>query len=134
METMSGHIERNILAVQRCLVPRSAAFSEAQQRESLRIIRNFLEGKPASVRRKLSAFFHIINLFSFFSGGRTFSGLSPAKQAQVLNALFDSKISLLRKGFWGINTLARMGVYGQSSVYPELSYRLKPLPHDRTGA
>ena len=130
MIAMSGHLERLFLAVQRRLVPRSAAFSEAQQQESVRIVRNFLAGKPASVRLKLSLFFRVINVLSFLYGGRTFAHLSAEKQTQVLHTLFDSNISLLRKGFWGINTLARLGAYGQPSVYPDLSYRLKPLNHD----
>ena len=134
MRLMSPYLERSFLAVQRCLVPRSAAFSEAQQNESLRIIRSFLDSKPAAVQFRLSLFFRIIDLFSFFYGGRSFSGLSPEKQTRVLHGLFDSGISLFRKGFWGINTLARMGVYGQPSIYPDLSYRLKPLSHDRTDA
>lgn len=134
MGLMSPHLERSFLAVQRRLVPRSAAFSEAQQKESLRIVGDFLNSRPASVRFRLSAFFRIIDILSFLYGGRSFSGLRPEKQSRVLNALFDSSISVFRKGFWGVNTLARMGVYGQPSVYPDLSYRLKPLTHGSKNA
>lgn len=127
-------MERTFLAVQRCAVPRSVRFTEAQTRESLRIVGDFLRQKPTDVPRRLRLFFLVIDALSLLRGGRPFHRLAENKQQIVLQSLFDSNVPLLRKGFWGLNTLARMGAYGQSSVYNDLSYRLRPTPDERSGS
>lgn len=67
-------------------------------------------------------------MISIVCGGHTFKNLPENKKYQVLDFFFDSPIGLFRKGFWGLNALAKIGVYGQPSVYPKLDYKLKETP------
>ena len=129
---MSPSAERSFIAIQRCLVPRSTALTAEQQSKSLEILRNFLANRPAPVRAKLGLFLRLVDALSLVYGRKRFFRLDQKKQKRLMQFLFDSKLPILRKGFWAINTLARMTVYGQSSIYPDLSYRLKP--YDRTNA
>ncbi len=117
-------------ALQNALVPRSAGFSEAQRTESRRLVNQLVGNMPAANQRKLGLFLAIIDLLSMFFGLRAFRRLSPVKQKAVLVWLFDSPVGLLRKGFWGLNTVARMGVYGQPGLYDEIGYKVRETPHD----
>lgn len=125
-----SYFERRFVAIQRCAVPRSAAFAEEQARESLVLVTRFLREKPSGVRFKLVLFLIYIDALSLLRGARLFPKLEGEKQRRVLKSLFDSRISLIRKGFWGLNTLSRLGVYGQPSVYPSLNYRLRQTPNE----
>lgn len=116
-----------IEALMGALVPRFQKFSIDQKEEAHHLISRILFPKPKSVVYKIIFFLLLIDAVSILSGGRTFKNLSPSKKNRVLNFFFDSPIPLLRKGFWGLNTLAKLGVYGQPSVYDEIGYVKRPL-------
>jgi hypothetical protein len=109
-------------ALQRCLVPRSRRFTDAQREASRDLINGVLADKPAAVHFKIALFLFLIDGVALIFGLRRFAGLGSARQRRVMDFFFDSKIALLRKGFWGVNTLAKLGVYGQPSVYGEIGY------------
>lgn len=122
------------VAIQGCLVPRSQEFTPEQKQESLKIINDFLQNQDGGVRFKLGLFFFLINFLSCLWGLKPFRYLGAQKQKAVMTFLFDCPIPILRKGFWGLNTLAKLGVYGQPSVYPDISYKLKENKDDRKSA
>lgn len=115
-------------AIQRCLVPRSRGFDDARRRVSAELINGVLAYKSGLIRCKIALFLLLIDLCALVTGGRCFASLNEERQNQVMCRLFDSPVALLRKGFWGINTLAKMGVYGQECLYEELGYKLRPTP------
>jgi hypothetical protein len=121
-------------AVQGCLVPRAQEFTSQQQQESLKIINDFLHGQGHGVRFKLKLFFFFIDFLSCLWGLRPFRYLGAQKQKAVMTFLFDCPIPVLRKGFWGLNTLAKLGVYGQPSIYPDMGYKLKGNTDERKSA
>lgn len=101
-------------AIQGCLAPRSKQFTSEQKRESLKIVNDFLQNQSRGVHFKLTVFFLFIRFLSFFCGLEA-----------IMTFLFDSPMPILRKGFWGLNTLVKLGVYGQASVYDDIGYKLK---------
>lgn len=115
-------------AIQNCLVPRSMQFSPEQKEHSIALINQILADKPGLIHLKIAVFLRFIDLISLISGLKSFRHLAASRQIQVMRFFFDSKISLFRKGFWGLSTLAKMGVYGQASVYDEIGYKLKETP------
>ena len=123
---MTYRFARMFLEIQKCVIPRCAEFSDIQQQESLRILNHFLEQKSRSTLLRLRFFFVLIQAVSLLSSGSLFQKLPSERKMHVLQFFFDSRIALLRKGFWGVNTLARMSVYGQPSVYREINYHLRP--------
>ncbi len=115
-------------ALQHRLVPRSQRFDAQQQQRSIELANTLTGNMPAAKRRKLGVFLILIDVVSFFVGFRPFRKLSGAKQLTVLGWLFDSPVGLLRKGFWGLNSIAKLSVYGQPSLYDEIGYRLRDNP------
>lgn len=127
---LAGMRQVRFEALQRRLAPRSAAFSDVQWQSSRTLINNLLSKQAMGNRKKLALFLVIIDVLAFFTGLRPFRNLPAAKQDRLLRRLFDSPVGLLRKGFWGLNTLAKLGVYGEPSLYEEIGYRLRENPHD----
>lgn len=115
-------------AIQNCLVPRSVRFRPEQKTRSTELINQILSDKPALIHLKIAVFLCVIDAISVVFGLQFFRYLPATKQNQVMRFFFDSPIALLRKGFWGLSTLAKMGVYGQPSVYDEIGYKLKETP------
>ncbi len=121
-------------ALQSRLVPRSASFTPAEREASRTLVNDLVGRMPAANRRKLGLFLVIIDVLSFFFGLRPFRELPETRQERVLGILFDAPVGLLRKGFWGLNTLARLGVYGQTSLYSEIGYRIRENRDDAANA
>src|SRR5262249_38425099 len=115
-------------SLQRALVPRSARFTPSERAASRELVDQFLARQPEKTRRKLALFLVVIDVLSLLRGLRPFRRLPAPRQARLLAWLFDSPVGLLRKGFWGLNTLARLGVYGQTAIYPEIAYRVRENP------
>lgn len=116
------HIAKKFETLQHCLVPRSKNFSVEQQKLSLTLIDRFINEKPILIALKIIIFIYLIDLVSTFKFGKFFSYLTNEQKNKLLNSFFDSPIPLMRKGFWGINTLAKLGVYTQQSIYPDIHY------------
>lgn len=116
-------------AIQRCLVPRCRNFNESQWRQSRELINTILSEKGRSFHFKLRAFLFLIDVVSLFYGTKIFSALSENKKNSVMYFFFDSKIKIFRVGFWGLNTLAKLGVYGQASIYSDINYTPREVRH-----
>ena len=125
---LAGKRRQRFEAVQQCLVPRSKQFTPARKQRARELVNELLATKSPAVHLKLAALLVAIDLRSFYVGFKTFRNLREEQQRQVMNWFFDSSIALLRKGFWGVNTLAKLGVYGQPSIYAEIGYRLRETP------
>lgn len=121
-EFLTGQRLRRFEAVQRCLVPRCRAFDKDRRQASRELVNRILSDKAAAVHCKIALFLFLIDCVAMFFGLRTFGDLTHARQRRVMDFFFDSRIALLRKGFWGVNTLAKLGVYGQPAVYAEIGY------------
>lgn len=128
---LSGVRGERFEALQKALVPRAAKFSEAERAESRRLINDLVGRMPAGNRKKIGLFLGIIDVISFGFGFAPFRKLSADTQQSVLTSLFDSKVGLFRKGFWGVNTLCKLGVYGNPNFYGEIGYQIRPNPEAR---
>lgn len=129
---LSGKRRIRFEALQRVLVPRAAAFDAVARDASAALVSSVVDRMPVANQRKLAVFLLIIDVLSLFRGLRPFRHLPVGQQQALLTWLFDCPVGLLRKGFWGLNTLAKLGVYGQTTLYPEIGYRPRPNPTDST--
>jgi hypothetical protein len=128
---LSGVRGERFEALQQALVPRAAKFTAAERDESRRMINDLVGRMPAGNRKKLGLFLAIIDGLSFLFGMAPFRKLSAETQQRVLAFLFDAPVGLLRKGFWGLNTLSKLGVYGNPGLYAEIGYEIRPNPEAR---
>ncbi len=125
---LSGTRLHRFEALQHCLVPRSKTFSAQEAQRSRDTVNQLLAQQSASAQGKLALFLVLFDLVACLRYARSFKRLSDQQKSRVLNFFFDSPIGLLRKGFWGLNTLARLGVYSQTELHQELGYQLRPEP------
>lgn len=124
---LTGKRRERFEALQRCLVPRSAKFSTAQWEKSRTMVNEILADKPRAIHRKIGFFLWVIDVVSVMLAGKTVAHLPSENHKKVMDWFYDSPISLFRKGFWGVNTLAKLGVYGQAELYDEIGYVKKPM-------
>ena len=113
-------------ALQQALIPRSSSFTLSQRHDARALVNSLMAQQPSDAKRKLKVFLLIIDAYSLLRFGRSFRQLTGDSQQKVLRSFFDSPISLIRKGFWGLNTIVRLSVYGQESLHKDLGYTLKP--------
>jgi len=123
-----GNMRFRFEALQHTLVPRSQRFSEIEKKRSLDLINTLLSQQTTSSRIKLALFITLIDILSVCCHARLFRKLPANKQTRVLQFFFNSTFALFRKGFWGLNTLARLGVYGQKELHEEIGYHLRVDP------
>lgn len=86
------------------------------------IVEDALRSRPPSLRFQLRVLLRAIRWLPLFRWGRTFPSLSLDARGRFLAFLQDAPVLLLRRGFWGIRTLAFMGFYGREEVHRELGY------------
>lgn len=104
-------------------VPAAQELDEAGWARVESIVEDALGGRPASVRRQLVLFLRIIEVLAVIRHGRRLGSLSASRAQAFLSSLERFPILAVRRGVWGVRTLAFMGYYGQPAVHGELGYR-----------
>ena len=115
--------EGTLRALAQTMVPEAADLSAAGWQDLYRIIGEALRPRPAVVKRQLSAFVRILELYSLLRYQRGIAGLTPAQREKLLHSIERSPVLLLRKGLWGLRTLVFMGFYARAEAAVALQYR-----------
>ena len=105
------------------VVPEAAALTDAEWRTAASIIARTVAARPAGVRRQLSLFVHALDLVAFLRYGRGLRALSDAQRTALLESLSRSRLLALRRGVWGVRTLAFMGYYARPEAARAVGYR-----------
>jgi hypothetical protein len=129
-----NRFERRFVVVMESITPLSRTFTADQRAASLFILRNFLGSKKLAIRAGARAFVALLALAAWIRHGRRLRALSDARREALLRSFMDSPIPILRKGFWGISTLAKLACYGQPSTYATLGYRPRAIGPARDGS
>jgi len=125
---LSGKMILRFEAIQNCVVPRSKTFTSQERSRSKKLINQVLQSQDETSKKKLTLFIILIDVAALIFHARLFRHISQTKQTLLLTKFFDSPVPILRKGFWGLNTLARLGVYGQKELHDEIGYHLRSKP------
>jgi hypothetical protein len=110
-------------AVSVTVVPEAVRLDEPGWNEMERGVEQALALQPPVRRRQLRLFIRAIDWLPVFCWGRRFRSLDAARRAQVLAALQDVPLGLLRRGFWGLRTLVLLGYYTRPEAAAEIGYR-----------
>lgn len=124
---LSGERTKRFEALQNCLLPRSKQFNQLEKQRSTNSVNLLMSDQSEAARRKLSIFMGLIDLVCYLLHFKSFCQLSFEQQNQILNKFFNSPIGIIRKGFWGLNTIARLATYGQKELHDEIGYRLRNI-------
>lgn len=110
-------------AVASTAVPRARELDEADWNRLEAIVEDALAARPPAMRRQLRLLLRALQWLPVLRWGRPYTALSADARRRVLSAMQDAPILLLRRGFWGLRTLAFMGFYGREEAYREIGYR-----------
>lgn len=108
------------------IVPEAASLDEDGWADVERIIESALAARPPALRRQLVALILFLELRPVLRYGRRFAALDPDRRSRVLRRVQDSRLLLLRRGFWGLRTLVFMGYYTRPAAAAEIGYRADP--------
>src|SRR5690606_35991733 len=85
-----------------------------------------LATRPPKMRRQIALLLGVIENLGRVRGGRAFSRMDPAARAHLVSALEQWPVRLVRRGVWGLRTLAFMGYYTRETTMREVGYRAHP--------
>jgi hypothetical protein len=97
--------------------------SEEEWREAEAIVRRALAARSRGVRRQIGIFLQLLDVVSFVRHGRPIAGLPAAQRTRLLESLGRSRLLLMRRGIWGVRTLAFMGYYARPRAAEGIGYR-----------
>lgn len=105
------------------VVPPAGELDASGWRRLERVVEDALASRTAAERRQLRLLLRAIHWLPVLRWGRPFTGLPADARRRVLSTLQDAPILLLRRGFWGLRTLAYMGYYAPPDRHGEIGYR-----------
>jgi len=103
-------------------VPEAACLGDSEWNEVEVIVESAVAKRPPALQRQLLLFIRLLNVLPVVRWGRSFRRLDPDRQARFLGALERSRLFVLRRGFWGVRTLAFMGYYARPAAYVAVGY------------
>lgn len=118
-----GRANGRFRAVLNAVVPEAQGLTDAGWKETQVIIAHALTSRPAAVKRQIGLFMRLLDVASLARHGRTLSALTTDDATHLLQALSKSKLLLLRRGVWGVRTLALMGYYARPDAARAIGYR-----------
>jgi hypothetical protein len=127
VESVLAPVRQTFRAVAVTVVPEAASLEPADWARLESTVERALARRPAALRRQLRTFLRLIGVLPVARFGRTFASLDEARRTRVLDGLQDSRVFLLRKGFWGLRTLVLMGYYTLPRTRSAIGYRASPM-------
>jgi hypothetical protein len=118
-----GRANARFRAVLDAVVPEAVALADKEWRDAQAIIARTLAQRPPKVRRQIALFMHVLDVMSFVRNGRALAALPVADAMRLLESLSRSKLLLLRRGVWGVRTLAFLGYYARADAACAIGYR-----------
>jgi len=113
-------------AVVTTVVPDAAALDAVAWRDVDAIISEQLAQRPPALRRQLGVLLGMVQWLPVLRYGRPFTALDIARRAQILGALERAPLLLLRRGIWGLRTLALLGYYARPAAGADIGYSGDP--------
>lgn len=110
-------------AVALTVVPECARLRPDEWAEFDGIVEDALATRPDALRKQLLLFIRAIEALPMARYATRFSRLDAKRQQRVLTALQNSRITLVRRGFWGLRTLIFMGYYARPAAAAVVGYR-----------
>ncbi len=104
-------------------VPEAAALGEREWADVEAIVEQALGERPANLRRQIVLLIRALELMPLARFGRRFTRLDVARRTRMLGRLERSPLLLLRRGIWGLRTLAFMGYYARPAAADAIGYR-----------
>ena len=105
------------------IVPEAGRLDEQEWAEVRSLMEEALASRPDGLARRLRVFVRALHWLPLVTSGRSFGALDAPGRERVLQRVQDSRLSLVRRGFWGLRTLVLLGYYGRAAAAAEIGYR-----------
>lgn len=125
-DTVLAPVRSTFRAIAGTIVPEAASLDADGWAELERIVEQVLAGRPPALRRQLRSFVRLLQLAPVVRWGRPFTALDATRRTRLLAAVESAPVPLLRRGFWGLRTLAFMGYYARPAAAAAIGYRADP--------
>ena len=106
-------------------VPEAKTLSDEAWSRGESIVESSLARRSASVRRQVRLLVRALDVYARLRWGRRLARVPQRRRLALLNALQGSRILLLRRGIWGLRTLAFLLFYGRPEIHPSLGYEAR---------
>ncbi|MCI0436069.1 MAG: hypothetical protein L0271_20870 [Gemmatimonadetes bacterium] len=116
-------LRRIFRAVTEVVVPEARRLDDSEWLAAEAIVARAIAQRPRRVQRQIRLFMRILDGFALLRRGRRLHAMDAPPRAAFLERIQASRILLLRRGFWGLRTLALMGYYGRPGAAAEIGYR-----------
>lgn len=107
-------------------MPETAGLDEPGWTLLFEIVETALRTRPPGVQRQVVLLVRVLDWLALIRHGRRLTGLDPTRRRRLLESLQRSRLLLLRRGIWGLRSLAFMGYYARPEIHAELGYRARP--------
>lgn len=105
------------------VTPEMAQLDDAAWVAVERTVEHAIAQRPARMQRQLGMFLRIVEHLPRLRYGRGFSGLDARQRSVIVEALERAPVLLVRRGVWGLRTLAFMGYYTLNATMKAVGYR-----------
>lgn len=104
------------------VTPEMASIDDVRWRSVEDVIERALSRRPARMQRQVVMLLRVIDVLSRARYGRGFATLGDPRRTALIEGLERAPVALIRKGIWGLRTLAFMGYYTSEGVTGEIGY------------
>jgi hypothetical protein len=108
-------------------VPDAAGLTEEGWAKGEALVERMLTRRRSKVRRQIRLLIRVLDVWARVRTGRGLAQLDPARRTRMLERLEDSALLSLRRGVWGLRTLAFLLYYGRSEGRAAVGYGASPL-------
>jgi hypothetical protein len=117
-----AEVEVPLRALTEAFVPEASQLDEAGWSQFTSTVTDALRGQPESVRKQVALLIRLLDWLPVARHGRRLHSLPVSDRTRFLLSLQDSRLTLLRRGIWGLRTLAFMGIYTRPEAYAAIGY------------
>lgn len=110
-------------ALTEAFIPEATSCTAAEWDEADQIVARMLADRPAAIQRQITLFIRILNFLSLVRYGRGLVRLDQTRRTRLLESVAGAPVLLLRRGVWGLRTLAMAGYYSRPETQQALGYR-----------
>lgn len=127
MSGLLGVVREPFRALCVAFISESAELDESGWRELEAEVERALASRPAAVQKQMVLLIRALDLLARIQHGSRLVSLPPASRRALLTRLQDSRWLLLRRGVWGLRTLAFLGYYSRPDTAASIGYRADAL-------
>jgi len=120
-------------AIVGAIVPEASNLDEDGWNRLEQLVEAALAARPRRLQRQVWLLVRTIMWLPVLRHGRTFRSLDPVRRARFLSSLQEHPIQLVRKGFFGLRTLALLGYYGRPEAARAIGYAADPRGWEALG-